>query len=249
MHLFVQIKGDSWKKNIVLASVSLWKCDENNVTVANASACLIDYNGGRFILSIAHGTIAESEWRVEVKGVDEDNGELGTLQQPVNMQSIAAFRFREDHKDFTEPRIVDFTYHLVADDFSSIHTIGYYNDGTLIQGARTVFAPDVQVKPSHSKKYGFFGNTRFGGVEGRRIIFQPRLEDNLRYLGNKEGHLVFKLPGKYGSHASFRGCSGAPIIDEDNKLAALVSFGEASTNCIYGVDIAKYFPILQTETL
>ena len=76
MYLMSQIYGNQWKENIVLSCVPLWKF-ENEIPIANAGGCLVNYKNTKFILSIAHATIAESEWNIEV-GVDHNNIDFGT---------------------------------------------------------------------------------------------------------------------------------------------------------------------------
>ncbi|MFN5208512.1 MAG: hypothetical protein ACK5D8_03390 [Bacteroidota bacterium] len=248
MDLMKEIIGDSWKENIVLASIPLWKYD-NEIPIANASGCLIKYKGKLFIISIAHSSIAESTWNVGANDVEEKNGELGTTYQPVDMQSLSQFQLVTETNNFTEPKIVDFTYRKLPEDFKSTHCIGIINQNEIIQSDRTVFETDLDFEPSISDKYGFYGKVKFKGVTGRHMNFEHRLESNLKYLRTEDEFLVFELPHKYGSHSKYIGCSGAPIIDTNNNVVALVSFGLRSTNCIYGIDIRKYKAVLEIETL
>jgi len=245
--LYSEIYGDSWKENIVLASVPLWKY-ENELPIANASGCLIDYASCRFLLSIAHGSIAESEWRAEVKSVDEHEGDFSVVYQPIKMNSLTQFNFIEEKQDFTEPKLVDFTYRRLTNDFTSLHVIGFVSESQFLQAERTIFKPNFnKIKPSSNGKYGFYGNVRFTGINGRFLKFEHRLEHDLKFIEKQGDFFVFRLPHKYGSHANYQGCSGAPIIDADNNIVALVSFGEKSTNSIYGIDFSKYKSALEID--
>jgi len=247
MSLWEEIQYDPWKQIIVGANVPLWKYN-NGVPIAVASACIIDYASCRFLLSIAHASIAVSEWVLEISSAFQDvNGEWFTKLQPVEMNFLTQFNFIPDTFGFTEPNIVDFTYKKIPSDLESYHVIGFYGNKRL--GAyRTIFKPNFNIKPSFEKKYGFYGKIKFNGTKGRQILFEEKIEDELKYIGEKGEHLIFQLPHKYGSHANYIGCSGAPIIDEDNNLIALVSYGERSTNCIYGININKYRAALEIES-
>jgi hypothetical protein len=246
-HLWEQIHDSEWKQEIVLASVPLWKYNDDEVPIAVASACLIDYLGSRFVLSIAHASIAVSTWNAEIKTVSKDtDSTYGTTLQPVNMGYLTEINFEDD--DSTEPKIVDFTYRKVKPDTSSYHDIALLGDGQTLGAARTVFTPNFDIVPSPLKKYGFYGKVRFGGVEGRRIIFEDKLEHDLTYVREEGEYFIFKLSHKYGSHDNYRGCSGAPIIDEDLNLIGLVSYGVKSQNLIYAINIAKYRAALEIET-
>lgn len=241
-----EILGNDWLESIAASSVPLWKYDKNQFPLANASGCMVDYAGERFLISIAHASIATDEWTFEVKTVDVYNGEVCTCIQPINMQFLTQFNLGENENQLTEPKIVDFTYRKIPKDLFSIQSIRFA-DGTLISAQRSVFVPDLEIKPSIEKKYGFFGQVRFNGVIGKRIVFENRLEHDLAYTGRDGDFYVFKLSHPYGSHNGYKGCSGAPIIDEDGNLVCLVSFGKKSTNSIYGIDIHKYMAALQIE--
>ena len=247
-NLWGEISNSEWKQSIVLSSVPLWKYNDQNVPIANASGCLIDYLGCRFLLSIAHSSIAKDVWHFEVASLHiYENGEKGTCIQPFQMDWLEEFSLIEETYELTESKLVDFTYKKIRSDLGSHHGLCFTQDDQILGADRTVFKPDFNIKPSNNINYGFYGQVRFKGVSGNKILFDYQLEDKLSYIG-KEGDLfVFKLPHPYGSHANYQGCSGAPIIDENGNLVSLVSFGRKSTNCIYGIDINRYRAALDIE--
>lgn len=245
---YFDILKDPWNENIVLSSVPMWKY-KDGVPVANASGCLVDYSNSRFILSVAHSTIAISEWNFEVSSAakNPNNDEWETVIQPVNMQFLTQFELIPNTDNFTEPKIVDFTYRKVPNLQLSEHVIEVSNDFKKISALRTVFNIDKTIHPTTEMKYGFFGYTKFSGVEGRKILFEPRLENNLSYVGEKDDYYIFKLPKKYGGHNKYKGCSGAPVIDSNNNLLGLVAFGDRKENSIYSIKIEKYLAALKIE--
>lgn len=234
-----------WGIAVLLSSIPLWKY-ENDLPVANASGCLVDYFGGRFLLSVAHATIAESEWRMEIKTMEEFEGQMLNKLQPITMNSLSQFKMLEKKGRFTKPKIAEFTYKMLPGDLNSTHVVA--DSGNLWSADRTIFAPSFKKKPNKNMRYGFYGQTRFRGVVGNSIICKPRLEKNLKYVGKQGDYFKFELPHKYGSHENYLGCSGAPIIDEENNVVALVTFGEKSSNCIFGIDISKYRAVLEIDT-
>lgn len=247
MVIWNDILQNDWQLDIVLSSVPLWKYDHDLVPVANASGCLVDYAGARFLLSIAHASIARDEWHFEVQTLKIfEDGRAGTWIQPVTMNFLTEFRLIEETNEVTLPKVVDFTYRKITPQIGSQQNIIFAN-GAMWTGERKIFQPDFNIKPDHKKKYGFFGQVRFSGVKGTRILFDHQLEDNLTYEGKDGNEFIFKLPHPYGSHKNYQGCSGAPIIDEDGNLIALVSYGLKSTNCIYGIDINRYRAALEIE--
>lgn len=245
MKLFDIVSGNPWKENIALSCTPLWKY-ENEKPIANASGCLIKYRNKVFILSIAHATIAESEWNVEAEAIDNSTFPPTTIFQPLYMQSLSQFKFIEGEERFTEPEKVDFTYRRLNEDFESFDCIEDYSNN-LYKAKRTIFPVNFEYKVSENLKYGFYGKIKFNGVKNGRILFQHKLESELRYIGEFNEFLKFKLPHKYGSHKNYIGCSGAPIIDENNNLVALVSHGIKSEDCIIGIDVKKYRAALDIE--
>lgn len=238
---------DRWQLDVVLSSVPLWKYDKYTVPIANASGCLIDYAGSRFLLSIAHASIARDEWHFEGQTlVIHEDGREGTLIHPVKMNFLTEFKLIEGTHEVTKPKLVDFTYRKIPMEMRSKQVIRFA-DGAIWMDERKVFKPDFDIKPSAGKKYGFFGQVRFSGLQGAQIVFEHQLEDNLKYIGKNGDEFVFQLPHPYGSHKNYQGCSGAPIIDEDGNLIALVSYGLKSTNCIYAIDINRYRAALDIE--
>ncbi|MCW3074619.1 MAG: hypothetical protein JWP69_1688 [Flaviaesturariibacter sp.] len=241
------IIGHEWKEMIVLASVPLWKY-EGILPVANASGCLVECYDSRFLLSIAHASVADSEWRMEVQSVDLNGGYPTTVLQPVRMNSLGKLHYLADENQFTDSELVDFTYLKIPPNLSSYHVIAIIGEQQVIGADRTIFKIDFSAEPVFDQVYGFYGNVKFLGVEGNRLLFSHRLEDNLRYIKSEGDYHVFQLPHKYGSHTNYQGCSGAPIIDKNNNVIALVAFGEKSTNTIYGINISKFKSALQIES-
>jgi len=59
---------------------------------------------------------------------------------------------------------------------------------------------------------------------------------------------VFKLPFPHPGHDSFHGCSGAPIIDSEARVIALLCGGNTQENTVYGISLKKMKAILDIET-
>jgi len=55
----------------------------------------------------------------------------------------------------------------------------------------------------------------------------------------------FKLPSPHPGHESFKGCSGAPIVDSEARVVALVCGGDPATNEIHGIALKKNEAVLE----
>lgn len=241
------ITNNPWNENLVLSSVPMWKLN-GIVPIANASGCLVTYKGSRFLISIAHATIAESEWHFEASNRIQDpkTGAWGVFFRNLKMSCLTQFELIPESNDFTIPELVDFTYRKIPDDTESEHVLQIHSNEKIACN-RTIFNLNDPIKPSSKFKYGFFGNIKFGGLVEHTIIYSLKIENNLSFVGEEENYYIFKLPHKYGSHENYIGCSGAPIIDENNNLVALVAFGDREKNSIYGIKIEKYLAALEIE--
>ncbi len=71
----------------------------------------------------------------------------------------------------------------------------------------------------------------------------------MTYEGKVGDFHAFKLPGEHPGHDYFNGCSGAPIIDVDGNVVALVTEGSISEKRIYGVPIETYLLTLMAPYL
>ena len=49
----------------------------------------------------------------------------------------------------------------------------------------------------------------------------------------------FSLKGKHPGHEEFEGCSGAPILDGDGNVVALVCGGNTYSNTIRGISLSR----------
>jgi len=241
------IMENPWNENLVLSSVPMWKLD-GTIPIANAAGCFVTYKGSRFLISVAHATIAESEWHFEASNriQNPETGQWGVFFRNLTMSCLTEFKLIPETNDFTIPELVDFTYRKVPENTESEHVLQIVNNER-IAANRTVFNLNYPINPSTMSKYGFFGNIKFGGLVNNTIIYSLRIENNLSYIGEEGNYYIFKLPHKYGSHENYIGCSGAPIIDENNNLVALVAFGDREKNAIYGIKIEKYLAALEIE--
>lgn len=242
---FNKVINDPWLENIVLASLPFYKY-ENGCLVANASGCLVEVNGKKFLLSISHSNLTGPNWTVETKS-NLGNGNIGQFLLVDRMKPLAQIKFDSSLFDSSKTKIVDFTYCMVNNQFITYHTLRINNTQELI-AERTVFKIERNYSPNKNLKYGFFGHINFKKNDCKPT-YDFRLESNLKFVDEKDEFYVFELDHNYGSHYNYLGCSGAPIIDENNNLAALVSFGNRKKNLIYGIKIRDYMSALIIDTI
>lgn len=70
---------------------------------------------------------------------------------------------------------------------------------------------------------------------------------DMTYQGMQDDLYKFKLPKKHPGHEYFRGTSGAPIMDNEGNVVALVCEGDVNEDLIFGVSIKQYKSSLDIE--
>lgn len=120
--------------------------------------------------------------------------------------------------------------------------------GSIIESrACTVWPARAIAEPEAGIRYGFAGHTK-PSLEAHPLIADDvkfcftdlRVCFPLTYVGRHDDLFAFQLPVEHPGHDFFRGCSGAPIIDEEGRVVALVCEGSIADSIIYGVSLRRY---------
>ena len=228
---------DEFQKRLWLSSVQLVRLDRQMLPDAIASGCLIDYSGERLLLTVSHATDDQGNWTIQQKYVQEmgrtRSYQLGAMNFLAKM-SLSNPNFED----------VDFSYVEVPKDFVAYRqeidiSKNTVNSETPIQ----VHSPSLIDDPDENKNFGFCGMV-MPSVEGHfgqnYFSVEPRIFDNLKFLRNEGDYHCFLLPFEHPGHEHFKGCSGAPILDESGTLVALVCHGDMATNEIWGISLKAY---------
>ena len=97
--------------------------------------------------------------------------------------------------------------------------------------------------PAKNIFYGFCGSVK-PLVEPHltATIFSGELSNyvGLTYARSEGDFHVFNLPTLHGGHENFKGCSGAPVIDELGNVVGLVSCGVEDANEIWAFNFQPY---------
>jgi len=223
----------NWQELIKYSSIQLRKHDDNDMPCSIGSGCLLDFKGGRFLLTVFHVAEKSSKWSAQIKY----NEEL----QKIEVLFLNAFSYLADFSDDKKSiKDVEFSFHPVRPDFVSYFHNRTWKGETIEIKERPVFTVGDIGKPNKKTYYGFSGDIRptsmpdSNSFETTQLIYHglkyDRFEDDMHY---------FKLPENHPGHDMFEGCSGAPIIGEDGKVVSLVSGGCTASNEIYGCNLQK----------
>lgn len=219
-----------WLRWSVATSIPLRKLSADGGLLEIASGCLVTYGGRKFILSVSHAVSRDSQgWALEL-GADS--------QQGTEMYWPNAFLYMgEMQKGSAVLRELDFCFAEIANDVQSI-----YAHRTPIsvsdERPRHVFSASEFSEPSAVGMYAFAGEVKpeIHGAFG--VVTEMNVYPGLRFIRQEGRYLLFKLPVEHPGHVFFRGCSGAPIVDMDRKVVALVCNGNDSSGEIRGIAIS-----------
>jgi len=236
-------------------SVSLVHTNDRNLPSGFASGCLMNYNKQRVLLSVFHA-MKEGPQPALFLGWEP------TMRR-VMLRRVGGFNFlakaefalgtRLEDSSFSE---IDFSYaNVPAEDAPQLQEIDPHTGNILKSRACTIWDESAIAEPDNDSEYGFAGHT-MPSLEDHSLIAadvqfcftELRVCFPLSYLRTEGDMHVFRLPVKHPGHEYFRGCSGAPIIDETGKVVALVCKGDLGDSIIYGISLRRYQVALDIHT-
>lgn len=224
---------------IKYSSFPLRKLNASNIPIGVASAGIIKYKGKIFLLSVQHA-FKDGRWAVEER-YEPGNGTKLRFVGNVNFLKRADLsRPNQDFKD------IDFVYKIIDGTYKS-HFQEINQHGEIISEVeREPITTNLNSAPDSLHLYGFSGNTEVQLKNGVLTgIYRTYLD--LKYVGDNGDFHMFELPFAFPGNEYFKGCSGAPIVDNDGNLVSLVCGSPSGSNNIYGISLSKFKIALDIE--
>lgn len=226
-------KPKKWLNWMGLTSVPLRKLSADKLPIGIASGTLIDWADKRFLLTVSHAVdLNNTDWVIELS---YDPGKGTEVYKPRYFMYLGEMSLNTG-----EMAEVDYAYCEIPKDvqpsFQLLTPRGPLSEKT----PRHIFTDKDIVEPEAAQVYAFSGQVFPEFHEPSGLLTQATVYPGLKYL-HSQGHFhVFKLPVKHPGHESFQGCSGAPIVDTNGKIVALVSEGCEQDDLVYGINMNKY---------
>lgn len=245
----------SMLSKLEVSSVPLAKIDAANLPAGFASGCLMDYHGKRLLLTVAHAArkgpplALALGWDPTMRRVKL--WRFGGLNFLGRGQLLPGMKLEE-----MEVAEVDFAYVDVPPELEpKLEKIDAHSGNILEARPCTVWTADAIADPVVGASYGFAGHTK-PSLEDHSLIAHDvkfcftelRVCFPLTYLGEGDGLLNFKLPVAHPGDEFFKGCSGAPIIDEAGHVVALVTSGMIEDSTIHGISLRRHQFALDIHT-
>ena len=221
-----------WLEWVNVTSFPLRRLGDSGTPVEFASGCLIDYRGRRFLLSVQHAVgKLSTNWVVDL-GQSSTTGMA--YYKPNSFNYVAEIKRGE-----SEIRQIDFCYTEVSTDLTGVYQ-HVTPRGIFDERPRHIFQTNLDDMPAANEIYAFSGEVKPEQHEPDAIAFEKRVYPGLRYARTEGERHVFKLPVDHPGDDHFRGCSGAPIVDQNRRVVALVCCGDVAEGTISGVSLARY---------
>jgi hypothetical protein len=203
--------------------------DDSDKPVGVASGCLVRFEDCLLLLSVCHAT-GQGRWAAEMRFYPERDG---TELQFFGDQWSA--RHLDPNTSMHEE--LDFSFTEVPQDFVSIMQERNAAGEIVRERQRHTFEIELQELPTVHEVYAFTGRVRPAQLDKVTYWSEPTVYPGLRYERTDGYYHVFSLPVPHPGHDAFRGCSGAPIVDRQGRVVALVCSGDVPSNTITGISL------------
>ncbi|MEY2508823.1 MAG: hypothetical protein QOH01_3152 [Verrucomicrobiota bacterium] len=238
------------------SSVALATINALNLPEILASGCLMNYHGRRLLLTVAHAAEEPTPlalslgWEPSIRRMKLwklgglnflVRGQLGTGSTALDQMTVMD---------------VDFAYVEVPSHLEPrLEKIDPHTGNITNSRACTVWSATAIAEPEPRACYGFAGHTKPKWEEHPLITKDVKLCSTelrvcfpLSFVKRHDDLLAFRLPVEHPGHDYFRGCSGAPIVDVDGHVVALVCSGDVASSTIFGISLRHYQAALDVHT-
>lgn len=211
------------------------------------SGCLVSYKNRQFLLSVEHVANIKGAGLcimtyMPTTGLQTSLYSVGSTwyfdqyKLPKNAlhQGIATI----DDLDKFYDETLDITFCEIKGHVEMIQPEWVFPEFTIYKGPRIALTLETAGAPEKGKEYGFAGSIRHN-VESASIKTVPTMKVGLTYGGRIGMMEYFISPDLIKDADDYRGCSGAPILDEEGKLVALAAIVKTGSKLIFGFSIQE----------
>jgi hypothetical protein len=209
------------------------------------SGCIVKYKDRKFLLSVAHVTDYEGlatclETGLPSKDLQTPLYSVGSMCYfdtyivPDNIKQLEIKKFEDLNLKFDET--LDVTFCEIKEEFPLLQPEWDFGAYKIESGSKVYLNLEEGGSPDINKFHGLCGRIRHD-FKGIRMTSIPTLKLDLTYVGSFGRFHLFNTPELISDADDYRGCSGAPIMDETGKLVALAQSVLEGTNSVFGFSI------------
>jgi len=221
--------------NVILSGVPLYCFEDKNKTdkpIAFGTGFIIDMPDFDYLFTAAHViNNTKGKWAILKEYIVGRGPEYVVLGQFYFHSTINIKNYSINEIDFSFTKIpfkLDYFY-------QEISPPGYIN----VSKPKIKYLLQQITTPNIDNNYGFAGHIKPKIIENYAIDTVYQLHFDYKFKETRGWTHVFEPPVKHPGNEFYHGCSGAPIIDEDNNIASLLTGGDIDKNEIYGINLGK----------
>lgn len=231
---------------IVKGSIPLIVVSPDNLEPEGfGSGCIVKHRDRLFLLSVAHVTNHRENTTCIITNQPPKNGQ-GIIYSVGAMCYYDEYKLTEDQKleevqslddllkDFSGT--LDVTFCEIKEPVELIQPETDFIYHKVEKGKKIIFDFGDTKKPEISRVYGFSGYIR-QEVGNGKIESQITLKLGLTFHRTKGRFHMFLADEIIKDANDYRGCSGAPIVDEKGQLVALTASVVTNSKIVFGFSI------------
>ena len=220
-----------------LFSYPLVALDDEDLPCGIGSGCMIDVEGKRLLLGVSHVAKKPKRWSIHLEYVVGKGAKNYVFGAPTY---LAKYDFNSGQVKDCDFFCVEIPCDLVGKHQKVVGISAIESEET-----KLVFTLDQIAGIASDVDYSFFGLV-MPELCGQFFECHPTHCEGLRFERDDDVQVVFKLDGEHPGHDFFKGCSGAPIIDGEGSLVALVTGGNDGVDELYAFPLKPFVSAIST---
>lgn len=239
---------------IAKASIQVFAVNSFNIPKEFGSGCIVTYNEKHYLLSVAHVTNINGHAACIETGLEPLNNEtplycVGSMCyfDSYKVTGLEKGKFEDLGFDFDET--LDITFCELKDQVPLEQPEWDFGAYKIEKGEKAYLVLEEAGDPEKELLHGFCGRIR-PDFKGNYIITEPTLKLDLTYQESFGKFHLFNTPDIIEDEKDFRGCSGAPVLDETGKLVGLVSsvFPNSKSVFVFSIKHCKHLLDVAIQT-
>ncbi|MEW6667398.1 MAG: hypothetical protein AB1512_19510 [Thermodesulfobacteriota bacterium] len=223
----------AWLEWVLTTSIPLLQLGTGDDVLDTGSGAMVDYKGHRFIVSVEHSVKRDSSgWAIAIQ-----QGESGLeFYRPNSFVYVGEFR-----RSTSTLRHLDLCLAEVDPNLDSWYEYRTPR-GLFDRRPHHVFGQNSMTQPDADAVYAFSGRIRRERHGRDAIVTEMVVYPGLKFTHSDHEVLHFSLPVPHPGHNFFKGCSGSPIVDRNQRVVALVIGGDIEKNMVLGIALDRCLP-------
>lgn len=228
------------EETAIRASITLLVLDEYQAPVKHASGFMIKHRDRIFLVSVKHLTDDLDKIVLDLNQPVFDENSFGSnLMQLGGVSSFDSIRIENNTLEIEEIDLIfcelkssiEIKQEVVSSPLGEV----WVEDGGTKITLNSMYLADFDNLAGST--YYFAGKTQMSIQNGIRLCFSQKIEQSTTYLSNTKDRFLLASRNTITDLSLYQGCSGAPVIDENERLLGMVLAISLDGETIWVMDI------------